>query len=41
MMDEKFTPDVSGKEEDGDGKVNLQQHFCQNWWALTLRKYLM
>jgi hypothetical protein len=37
-MDEKFTSGVSeeGEEEDDGGKVNLQQHFCQHWRALTL-----
>jgi hypothetical protein len=37
MMDEKFTSGVSEKEEEDDGgKINLQQHFCQQWRALTL-----
>lgn len=39
-MTEKFTSDVSEKEEGGGKKVvekvNLQQHFCQHWRALTL-----
>jgi hypothetical protein len=21
-------------------KVNLKQHICQRWWALTLKKYI-
>jgi hypothetical protein len=37
MMDEKFTSDVSEEEEEMVvEKVNLQQHFCQHWRALTL-----
>jgi hypothetical protein len=40
MMDLKFTSDVSEKEEGRRKmmmeKVNLQQHFCRHWRALTL-----
>jgi hypothetical protein len=36
MMDEKFTSGVCEEEEDDCEKVNLQQHFCLHWMALTL-----
>jgi hypothetical protein len=32
MMDEKFAPDVSGKEEDGDGKSEL----AATYWSVLV-----
>lgn len=41
QMDDTFTYNMPEEEEEGRmvEKVNIKQHFCQQWSASTMRKY--